>query len=164
MNQHLSDAERSGELFVNDVGGWLAQLVVLQEQGHVPNFTFGDDDETQRFVQDVRKLNRDWVLGRRAIVPTRVNAAMCSSIAPRSRPRTERRPRDRSDRTALPSRGPPGEDGDSDPHPFRRCEVCGAYLSRYCPLCLGSPDLDVNVESLARGVAAVDRATWRRAS
>jgi hypothetical protein len=41
----------------------------------------------------------------------------------------------------------------------RRCVTCGAFLSARCELCRGVPDQEVSIEDLARGVAAVDRAT-----
>jgi hypothetical protein len=95
-------------------------------------------------------------------VIVRLTRAAPATIAPRRYSERIPRPRARATRTG-PTRGPPDEDGESEPphHLAPRCSACGAYVSRYCTTCLGSPD-DVSVEELARGVAQVDRATQRR--
>jgi hypothetical protein len=63
-DQDQRDVEQ-GAVFT-DVRG---QLVVLKDQGHLPNVNFGDDDDSRRFVAEVRRLNRHWKLGQIARVP-----------------------------------------------------------------------------------------------
>jgi hypothetical protein len=112
----LSDADREamsrGEVFT-DMRGWMAQLVVLKDQGHLPDLKFGDDDESRQFVQDVRRLNRGWNLGQIAKVPTPMGAQQrVVRAAPRPREHAPRSRRARS--TSRASR-----DGPDEPAPAR---------------------------------------------
>jgi hypothetical protein len=99
-----------------DLRAWMAQLVVLKDQGHLPNVSFGDDDDSRRFVKNVRHLNRGWKLGQTAKVPT---TPIVRALAPRRSSSRERRPSvsRRVARSSVGSRGdpPPGE---SDPEPL----------------------------------------------
>jgi hypothetical protein len=113
----LSDATPAGSAEVfTDLRGWMAQLVVLKDQGHLPNVTFGDDEDSRRFVQDVRRLNQGWKLGQIAKVPTPMVRALpraqeLAARAPSPRPR-EHAPRSRRTRTTRASR-----DGPDEPEP-----------------------------------------------
>jgi hypothetical protein len=115
----LADATPAGSAEVfTDLRGWMAQLVVLKDQGHLPNVTFGDDEDSRHFVQDVRRLNRDWKLGQIAKVPTPMvrvlpHAQELVARAPSPRQR-EHAPRSRRTRTARASR-----DGPDEPEPAR---------------------------------------------
>jgi len=102
----------------------MAQLVVLKDQGHLPNVSFGDDDDSQRFVKDVRGLNRGWKLGQIAKVPTPISR----TVSPRRSPSRERRPSRPTRRVArtTSARG--------DPH-------------------LGSDDEDLDAAAPLRGAA-----------
>jgi hypothetical protein len=55
-------APAPGEVFT-DVREYMAALVLLNDQGHAPNVTVGDDEDSQQFVTEVRRLNRDWQPG-----------------------------------------------------------------------------------------------------
>jgi hypothetical protein len=72
------------------------------DQGYLPAGKFGEDEDTQRFVQDVRRLNRGWKLGQIANVPPPAGGAAAPQqldIRPASpRPR-EHAPRPRRTRT-----------------------------------------------------------------
>jgi hypothetical protein len=66
------DLERDRDyVYVNDLRGFQANLVLLVEQGHLENLEFSDDDETRQFVDDVRRRNRDWTPGKAVLVPPR---------------------------------------------------------------------------------------------
>jgi hypothetical protein len=94
-----------------DVRGWMAQLVVLKDAGNLPNVTFGDDDDSRRFVQGVRRLNRGWKLGQVARLPVQV----AQSFHPgENRPREHRPRRRRVARCTAPTRGDPSEPDDLD--------------------------------------------------
>jgi hypothetical protein len=100
----------SAEVFT-DLRGWMAQLVVLKDQGHLPNVTFGDDDDSRQFVQDVRRLNRSWKLGQIAKVPTPTSTHQLDvRSAPRPR---EHAPRVRRTRTTPRA----SRDGPDEPEP-----------------------------------------------
>jgi hypothetical protein len=113
---HLDDAtpipeSKPGELYVNDLHGWMAQCIVLKDQGYLPNFSMGTDADSRRFVRDVRRLNRRWKLGQIAKVP----APMVRVLAPRAASPREHRPSaPRARRTGRASR-----DGPDDPEPGR---------------------------------------------
>jgi hypothetical protein len=121
----------------------------------------------------IKQQRRAVIQGCHARRMLQVHQARASRLAPRcelpaasrsGQRSRERRPERRVSRV-VGSRGDPDPPGDVGPLPVAvRCGACGAYLSPYCSLCLGSPDPGVSVEVLARGVAAVNRATWRRAS
>jgi hypothetical protein len=105
------EAVRRCELFVNDVAGWTAQLVVLTDAGHLQNVTFGADEDSRRFVRDVRRLNQGWQLRQVAKVPQ----VACLRVKPSGRTVASRDSKSRRTRVRSGSRGdPPREDDDPD--------------------------------------------------
>jgi hypothetical protein len=71
----------------------------------------------------------------------------------RPTPRRRRQVRRSSSRARSPGRSDPSE----PPLDRRRCGSCGGWCSQRCVLCRGNPEL--SIESIARGVTQVHRAT-----
>jgi hypothetical protein len=72
MSEHrIAAAEQSGELFIDDVRGWMAAVILLAKQGQLPNVRIGDDESSQRFAGEVRRLNTDWMPGQVPCLPPR---------------------------------------------------------------------------------------------
>ncbi len=65
-------------------------------------------------------------------------------------PTDERRPWQDADRTSIQL---------TVVNDIPRCGCCGGRLTRSCTICAGWPDPGVSIETIARGVAQVDRAT-----
>ena len=139
------EAVGQGELFVDDMRGFQAQLVVLQDAGHISNVTFGEDEQTQQFVDEVRRLNVSWELGQRANVPEPVPLTATLSRKPEIRHRahvSEGQPRSRRRASRSKARSPSrlGDDPDPElPGRRRRCALpeCENWVersaqARYC--------------------------------
>ena len=103
-----------GEVFA-DVHEWMASGVLLQDQGHELNVEYGEDEDTQRFVADVRRANRHWRPGQVPRVPLRfVHASRGLNSGPRRGGSRDRRPRARR----VQARSGASRDGpDPDPEP-----------------------------------------------
>jgi hypothetical protein len=108
-----------GEVFVDDMGGFMAALVLLNDQGHCPNVSFGDDEDSQRFVGEVRKANQGWEPGRRPTVPAplplQVVKAPIVHVPERRELATPRERRARARRTG--SRASPSDPSDPSDEP-----------------------------------------------
>jgi hypothetical protein len=61
------DAE-TGEVFTN-VREWMAAVILLTKQGHLPNVQIGDDEDSQQFAAGVVEQNPDWEPGQVPVVP-----------------------------------------------------------------------------------------------
>jgi hypothetical protein len=107
-------APAPGEVFT-DVREYMAALVLLNDQGHAPNVTVGDDEDSQQFVTEVRRLNRDWQPGgiprvrnpQRSSQPRLLQPIVSERREPMARPRERRA----TTRRSASSRGDP------DPEP-----------------------------------------------
>jgi hypothetical protein len=104
----MADTEVTGPELFTGMRAFQAQLVVLQDAGHIPrgNVEFGDDADSRQFVAEVRRLNRTWRLGQTARPPRPVRRSVIHLPArePAARPR-ERRPVRRA-RARSPGRQP----------------------------------------------------------
>jgi len=102
-----------------DLRAWMAAIVLLQDRGQPMNVTFGDDEDSQRFVRDARRFNRGWKPG----VPVRAPRPVPASVIhvpewsePLTRPREQR---SRRVRRSSGSRGDPSRRSeDSEPPPL----------------------------------------------
>jgi hypothetical protein len=120
LSEEDQAAVRRGELFT-DATGYMAQLVVLKDAGHVPNVAFGEDADSQQFVRDVRRLNRGWKVGRIARVPRRrVIRAPVIHLPTRRELRPRRRHVNRSARAHSPPRRSSTDDEELARHADRR--------------------------------------------
>src|SRR5205823_1239439 len=92
----------------------MAALVLLKDRGHCQNVEFGEDEDSQRFVGDVRKANQGWEPGRRPTVlaPIRQRIKAPVVTAPASAV-VAARPRERR----ATSRRSSSPRGDPDPEP-----------------------------------------------
>jgi hypothetical protein len=93
----------------------MAALVLLKDRGHCPNVRFGDDEDSQRFVHEVRKTNQSWEPGRRPTVPAPTTQAVKAPvIAAPTDTVVAARPRERRARRVARTTG---SRGDPDPEP-----------------------------------------------
>jgi hypothetical protein len=116
--QHLEDVAESAtaeldelpaadnvELFT-DLRAWMAALVLLNDQGHLDNVTFGDDEDSQRLVRDAGRFHQGWQPGSPVRVPRRApisHVPECSELATKGR---EQRPRRVRRSTGAKAHGP----------------------------------------------------------
>ena len=122
----VADAD-SGELFVDDLLGFQAALVLLQDGGHVDNVEFGEDVDTQTFVRQVRRLNPQWLPGMRPNVPRRWPVIHVPT-RPRSQGRSPRSRRVRgTQRARAPARSTDAGDGEPDLETLIREAVEAAF-------------------------------------
>lgn len=124
----LADAAPAGSAEVfTDPRGYMAQLIMLKDRGHTPNVKFGDDEESRRFVRDVRRLNRHWKLGQIAKVPAPTVRVL---PPPAASPREHRPsvPRSRRTRSARASRDGPDEPAPGRARPTELTELQQAQL------------------------------------
>jgi hypothetical protein len=111
--EDVADATPAGSAEVfTDFRGAFAQFVVLSDHGYVSNVKFGDDEDSQRLVQETRRLNRHWKLGQIAKVPPPAGAQQLEVVPASPRPR-EHAPRPRRTRTTPRA----SRDGPHDPEP-----------------------------------------------
>ena len=107
-----------------DVRGWMAAVALNVDAGNIPaeNVTFGEDEDSQQFVADVREQNPDWTPGQPPRVPPRrpeVSRDLSSQRQPvihgPAHQQNATRPRERRARgSSTSSRGSPD---DSEPEP-----------------------------------------------
>jgi hypothetical protein len=104
------------DVYVDDLSGWMARVIQLQDSGHIPkeNFVFGEDDDSRRFVAEVRRLNRGRNLNQATRVPVFKTRKLTTQVVT-ARPR-ERRPNRRRRVASSPrkTRGPDDPPDDLD--------------------------------------------------
>jgi hypothetical protein len=115
---------------------WIATTLLLSDRGY-NDFAPGDDEDSQRFASEVRRLNEDWTPGTNPVLPptreiaeaaTMVTvAAPVSRTAPARVRGTSREARPRAHRSGgSASRGSPGRpDDDPDLPPVACAGGCG---------------------------------------
>jgi hypothetical protein len=112
-----------GEVFT-DIREWMAACLLLKDQGHLSNVAVGEDEDSQRFAADVRRMNTDWEPGRVPRVPprnrpvsNRPSFAIASAPVSARRGQHGREPRRRSVRSnPRRSRAPGSRSSDDGPH------------------------------------------------
>ena len=105
-----------------DVRAFMAALVLLKDEGHCENVEFGEDEDSQQFVADVREQNPDWTPGQPPRVPPRRPELSRFRLSQRqpvihvpAQQENATRPRERRARgSSTSSRGSPD---DSEPEP-----------------------------------------------
>jgi hypothetical protein len=154
---------KPGEVFT-DLREWMAAMVLLHDRGLAENLTLGDDEDSRRFVAEVRRRNKDWEPGLIPVVPPRRAASLRPQAMPQPQPRAAvpraRERRATGSRARLTRAGP-----DDDPDLERTCEVCGGTLagkrrhaktcSTRCRVALHRRGLQPKAELLERYEAAL---------